>query len=350
MTILYRVGALVLLLSALAACDSGGGGGSTNGTMTADSRNTNNNPPTGVEPPPPPVAADLTTNVFFPVFERMALYYDDQPAPAVVGDPIVTGSERVYPLRHPDERIEYITSTTHEVGLKGIYLRAIEGATPVFLELMFDAPRRILGNAQSYGSTGNANLQVSGIGGVSSIPVALNARVVGNEMVNIGSLPPQPARHIRMDMRLSVDIVTRTLILRSYPWVEPLLDAIALDLWFVPGIGIARIQQNEWNIRLVAVEGIPQPHVFSVLRLTRVSDVAPLQMNVNGEALTDPEWQRTIYYRTSGENWLDVKYDGTGSWRARITRTDLTKGVYAATVRFSKGGAVQDTTVSLLIR
>ncbi len=357
MTIFFRAGALILLLSMIAACGGGGGGGSTSGSVTSDDRNTGtgqpdntNNPPDAGEPPAPPVAADLTTNVFFPVFPGMALYYDDQAEPSQMGEALVNGDERVFPLQHPDERVEYITSTTHEVGLKGIYLRAIEGATPVYLDLMFDTPRRILGNALSYSSSGNANVKITGIAGTYKIPVTLNARLAGNESISIGALPAQPARHIRLDMRLSVDIITRALILMNYPWVEPLLDAIPLDLWFVPGIGIARIQQGEWNIQLTAVDGIPQPHVFSVLRLANVNNIVPLQMSVNGDVLTDPQWQQTIYYRTSGENWLDVQYDSTGSWRARLTRTDLAKGVYAATVRFTQGDVTQDATVSLLIR
>ncbi len=355
MNTLLRTGALILFVCILAACGGGSSGSPSSsngsrGTDTSQPDDTNTDPDDGETEEPPPVAADLTTNVFFPVMDGMALYYDDGETATVLGETIVNGDERVFPLQHPDERVEYITSTTHAVGLKGLYMRAIDGATPVYIDLMFDSARTILGNESSYRSSGDANITITGIAGTYNLPVTLVATRVGNEQVEVAGLPAQPARRIRLDLRLTVDLVTRAFILLTYPWAEPFLDTISLDMWFVPGIGIARIQQGQWQTSLTSREGIPQPHVFSVLRLANVNTITPVQIQLDGEAVTDDSWESTVYYRTTGENWLDVTFDETGSWRARITRTDLTRGVYAATVRFTQGDVVRDATVSLLVR
>lgn len=354
MITLLRTSLLILIVLLLPAC----GGGGTSTSSSSDSRGSDTVQPeqpddgTDNETPeaPPPVASDLTTNVFFPVFDTMALYYDADTDPAVLGETQQVNGASVYPLQHPDERVEYLTSTTHEVGLQRLYLKLVESTTPVFLDIAFSQLRTILGNQTIYSTSGTANVSLTGIAGSYPVPVTLKASRIGNELIDVAGWPAQPARHIRLEMNLTVNAIARFFILQAYPWAEPLLDSISLDLYFVPGVGIARIQQGEWRSSLNRVEGIPQPHVFNVLRNADVNGIEPVQMQIHGEVLVDSEWQADVYYRTTGVDWLEVTFDDTGSWRARLSRSDLAPGVYAATVRFTRGEAVQDTTVSLLIR
>lgn len=356
MTMLLRTGLLILFVFLLPACGSSDSASSS----TSDNRSNQAQPDSGSDETDPgsdpdivnpPVAADLTTNVFFPVVDGLALYYDDDTTPAVLGEPDVSTDPQVYPLLHADERIEYITSTTYEVGLSGVYLLMIQSETPVYLDLDFVDVRPILGNGTSYVSGGDAKVKITGLGGPYTIPVTLTAKLNANELLPLpGFSVAQPARKIRLDMRLTVDIVTRLAILFAYPWAEPFLDSIILDLWFVPGVGIAKIQQGEWNTTLDHVTGTDEPLVFSYLRYASPASIDTRQLTYRGEVLTDPDWQRTIYYRTAGVDWLDVSYDETGSWGASITNTSLARGVYAATVRFTKGEQVQDVTVSMMVR
>lgn len=349
----FRAGLLILLVALLAAC--GGGGGSS--TSVREAGGANDTPPRevdtdpGEEPSTPPVlASDLTTNIFFPVFDSAALYYNDDTEASVLGETVVSGDISVYPLVHPDARIEYLTSTPDTVGLKGINLRVIDGITPVYLDLDFNTPRAILGDSTPLQSSGNATVKVTGIVGSYAVPVTLTATRIASEGIEVGEWGSQPSRQIRLDMRLSVSYLERLALLAMYPFLEPLLDAIVLDLWFVPGVGIARIQQGGWESGLTRVDGVPRPHVFSFFRNASVGGVEPQQILLNGEPVTDMDAQVTAYYRTAGADWLDVSFDETGSWRARMTRTDLVRGVYAATVRFTQGEVVQDATISVLVR
>lgn len=348
----FRAGLLILLVALLAAC--GGGGGSSTSVREADGANdtpreVDTDP--GEEPSTPPVlASDLTTNIFFPVFDSAALYYNDDTQASVLGETVVSGDIAVYPLVHPDARIEYLTSTPGTVGLKGINLRVIDGMTPVYLDLDFNASRAILGDSTPLQSTGNATVKITGIAGSYAVPVTLTATRIASADVEVGEWGGQPSRQIRLNMRLSLTYLERIALLAIYPFLEPLLDAIVLDLWFVPGVGIAKIQQGGWVSGLTRIEGVPRPHVFSFFRNASVGGVDPQQMQLNGEPVTDMDAQVTTYYRTAGTGWLDVSFDETGSWRARMTRTDLAPGVHAATVRFTRGEVVQDATISVLVR
>lgn len=346
MTTLLRTSVLILFVCLLSACSDSS---SSSPEPSTDPRNTEA-PDDGGSSEPPPVATDLTTNIFFPVYDHMALYYDFSTEPTVLGETQLDGDVRVYPLQHSDERIEYITSTPGEVGLKGLSLRLIDRATPVYLDLTFDNVRAILGGDATYTTFGDANVSITGIAGRYPVPVTLAARRVDNAWLEVAGWQNQPARQIHLELRLTVNILLRAAILLQYPWAEPLLEAIELDMWFVPGLGIARIQQGNWQSNLSSVEGIPQPHVFDAERNINVNSIEPLQMQINNEVLTDSEWQSTVYYRTTEEDWLDVAFDATGSWRARLTRTGLAQGIHAATVRFTRNGVSQDTTVSVMIR
>ena len=343
---LLRTGALIIFICLLSACSDSSSSSPDSVTDTRNSETPDNEEPSE----PTPVINDLTTNVFFPVYDHMLLYYDAGSEPAVLGETQTDGEVRVYPLQHSDERTEYLTSTPGQVGLKGLTLRLIDGVTPVYLDLTFDNVRAILGSDTSYSTRGEANVSITGIAGTYPVPVTLAAQRVDNTLIEVAGWHDQPARQIHLELRLTVNILLRAALLYQYPWAEPLLDAIELDMWFVPGVGIARIQQGNWQSSLSRVEGIPQPHVFDIGQNVAVDSVEPLQMQIDNEVLTDSEWQRTVFYRTSEEDWLDVSFDATGSWRARLTRTDLAQGIHAATVRFTRDGVSQDTTVSMLVR
>jgi hypothetical protein len=303
-------------------------------------------PPDPVEPP---LQAVLDTNVFFPIIPGMQLFFDASTVPTVLGAGEVMGDDIAYPLQQSDLLFSYFTSTADLVGLKSVRVLLLEQAEPVFLTVSFAESRPILGDASSYSTTSSTRVQVSNLPFASNFNVRVQSTLQGSEWFEIPGLAPQPARHIRVTQQLSVNILVRLAILANYPWLYPVFEPISFDLWLVPGIGIVKVQQGNLSTQVQAVAGVPEPLVFSASRNASIDSIAPQTLLVDGTPVTDISAQPTLYYRTAATDWLDVQFDGTGSWRAYLTRTDLPAGVHAATVRFSDGESEQDVTVSLMI-
>lgn len=301
------------------------------------------------ETPVPPAPSRPDTHVFFPIIPGMELYFDNEITPTVLGDAEVINSDITWPLEYDDVLSNYFTSTADTVGLKGVRVLLLERAEPVYLNVMFANSRPILGDANSYNTTGSTRVRVTGIPLVFTMPVRLTATLDDNEWVNIAGMAPQPARRIHVNLRLSVSWIERLAILAAYPWLAPAFDPVEFDLWLVPGIGVVGVQQGSLHSQVQAVEGVPEPLVFAIARDANVDNIAPRMLLVNGEPVTDITWDTTVFYRTAASDWLDVQFDSTGSWRARVTRSDLPRGIHAATVRFQQGEVQQDVTVSLMV-
>lgn len=299
-----------------------------------------------VEPPP---QATLDTNIFFPIIPGMQLYFDNNPVPTVLGAGQLMGTDLAYPLQHDDILSNYFTSTAATVGLKGIHVLLIDNANPVYLNMVFNESRPILGNAASYDTTGSAVIRVTGVPISLRFPVRLTATLAADEWVNIGGLAPQPARRIQITQRLAVSWLQRVALLLAYPWLAPIFDPVAFSLQLVPGIGVVGVQMGNLSTQVQSLAGVPEPLVFAVLRNGPVDASAPQTLLVDGEAITDMASAPEIFYRTAATDWLDVAFDETGSWRARITRSDLARGIHAATVRFGTGDQARDVTVSLMV-
>lgn len=297
----------------------------------------------------PPAQEALDTNVFFPVIPDMRLYFGASTVPAQVGAAQRMGTDVVYPLQYEDLLSNYFTSTTATVGLKGVRILLLEQATPVYLDVQFASSRPILGDSTSYNTTGTTTVQISTIAGSYTFSVRLTSTLVASEWIAIPGLAPQPARHVRISQQLSVSWLQRQLILLRYPWLAPAFDPVTFDLWLVPGIGVVKAQMAGVASQVQAVAGVPEPLVFSFRRNATIDSIAPQTLLVDGQAVTDLESQPTLHYRTADTNWLDVTFDSTGSWHARITRTNLPRGVHAAIVRFGEGDQARDVTVSLMV-
>lgn len=299
------------------------------------------------DPTEPPLQAVLDTNVFFPIIPGLQLFFDASTVPTVLGAGEVIGDDIAYPLQQSDLLFSYFTSTADHVGVKSVRVLLLEQANPVYLTVSFADSRPILGNANSYSTTGSTRVSVSNL--TFTTHVRVQSTLQGSEWFEIPGLAPQPARHIRVTRQLSVNLPVPLAILANYPWLYPVFEPISFDLWLVPGIGIVKVQQGNLATQVQAVAGVPEPLVFSARRNASIDSIAPQTLLVDGTPVTDISAQPTLYYRTAATDWLDVQFDGTGSWRAYLTRTDLPAGVHAATVRFSEGESVQDVTVSLMI-
>lgn len=297
------------------------------------------------EEPVIPLPDTLDTNVFFPVLPGMGWYFDNNPQPFMLGAGQVQGSETIWPLEHGDILRGDFTSTADRVGLKGVNVLLLDQADPVYLDITFNTTRPILGDG-NFNTTGSTRIRASGVPLNIAVPVRLTATLVGNEWVSIPGLGDQPARRIEVTLRLSVDWITRTLILLSYPWLAPAFDPVSFDLLFVAGVGVVGAQMDGMTTQAQGVIAIPAPLVFAT---TSGNLPAGQQLLVNGEPLTSMDWESTIFYRTAEENWLDVRFDSSGSWFADITRANLPKGIHAATVRFSNDVAEHDVTVSVMV-
>ncbi len=301
-----------------------------------------------VEEPEPPLQVNLDDNVFFPIIPGLLLYFDNNPVPTVLGAGQPMGTDLAYPLQHDNLLSNYFTSTAAHVGLKSMHVLVFEHATQqAYLDLVFNDSRPILGDVASYNTTGSAVIRVTGVPIAFRFPVRLTATLAANEWVTIAGLAPQPARRIEISQRLAPPLWQRLAILLAYPWLAPIFDPVTYSLQLVPGIGVVGVQMGNLSTEVRAVAGVPEPMVFAVDR--NGSTGSPQPLLVAGEAVTDMDWTTSIHYRTTGSDWLAVAFDSSGSWRARVTRTDLPTGIYAATVRFSRGEDIRDVTVSLMV-
>ncbi len=306
------------------------------------------------EPVIPPFVADIDTNIFFPIISTMALYYDENPVPVVLGESEIINGETVYPLEQGDALKEDFTSTASAVGIMGINVKLSRDAAN-FLDMRFANSQPIVGDEAPYHNVIDTNLVMNTPSwqAGTTFPVKLTAKLAANEWISIPGYEPQPARKIHLVAQLDVDsplqAVRWNLLLWRYPLLRPLANPVPIDLWFVPGIGLVKQQFRNEVSQVQKMEGVPVPLVFAVARNSDTALIPAQALVVEGQIFTDNSWQRGIIYRTKGKDWLDVTFSASGSWQARVIRSDLPKGVYAATVRFIKGTETRDQNVSLMI-
>lgn len=262
----------------------------------------------------------------------------------MLGTPWEEGTETVWPLEHSDILSGFFTSTADQVGLKGVRVLLLQQADPVYLAIHFATTRPVLGSTSSLESNGATTLDAGPLGSL-AVPVRLTATRTDREWIGIPGLGPQPAQRVAVTLRLGFGWLERQLILGTAPWLAPAFEPVSFELLFVPGVGLVGAGLNETTSQVQGVIAIPAPVVFATSP-HRIP--APQQLLLNGAPLTDLDWVPTILYGTAEQHWLDVQFDGSGSWFAHLTRT-LPRGIHAATVRFRHGTDAQDVTVSVMV-
>ena len=80
---------------------------------------------------------------------------------------------------------------------------------------------------------------------------------------------------------------------------------------------------------LTSADGIQQPLVFEFAEGSSAAQ-APQQILVQGEVLTDSSWTAQTLYRTNPTGWLNVAFDGSGSWRASLDNMQQPEGSLGA--------------------
>lgn len=305
-------------------------------------------PPEVVPPEPePPLQTDLDSNVFFPTVPGMQLFFDNALMPVVLGEGQRLGRDLAYPLQYADILSHSFTSTPAAVGLRAMRVMLLDNEQPVYLDVVFNSSRPVLGNAARFNTVGFASVRLSGLPLVVPLRLRVESRLIGNEWVSLTGMADQPARRIEVTQRIGIPGWQQQILLQVYPWLRPLFSPLRYQLWLSPGVGVVRVEAFGKTLQVNRVAGVEEPLVFAVRRNGNASSWQPLPLV--GESLIDNSWQPVIHYRTQERNWLDVVFDGTGSWQARISRTNLPVSVQAATVRFVRGGEIRDVTVSLMV-
>ena len=305
---------------------------------------------------------DLASDVFMPLYASPVWHYDASSTPVTLGSSVMVSGASIRPLVRGSERTEYFKSSAGSVAFAGMKVRLVDGDAPVDVDVVMSAFKDILQNAQinvanaQYKLNSPAAITVLGVPNVPATPVNFSitgtAKSLGNKMIDTAQFGALPAAGINVSIKLGDGSVSWLgfvyLVEAQYPALKPIFDTISTDLWFAPGVGIVQRTEGATTYSMTQAEGVEAPLVFHYGKGTALAAIPAQQIQLDGQVLTDSNWTAQINYRTSAQNWLDVNFDGTGSWRAAITQ-DLPAGLHVAVVRLTQGNVSRDVTVSVLV-
>lgn len=329
---------LLPLIMGMIAC-SGGGTNSSSVERNTNSGSTSEE----VEPTPTePVTVLLDGNVYFPVADGVTWHYSDGDAVTFESGRTVQGNA-VIAMKHTSSGMpaeEYVASTSKELRYGGV-------ATKISLPTLGDSDARVefkntrriynhdLDRGENVLLSANGYLTVEAISWQDqAIDYDWKSSVVSKTMVDAGAFGQVPAVEILIDFDLIV-------VLDRY-------QVITTTLWLSPGLGIVARKFGETVIRLDRVEGLQKPVVFEFDQGDGLSQ-APQQVLIDGNAVTDISVTTAIAYGTTQTGWLDLDFDGTGSWRVSFTGAELPPGIHAAVVQVTQNGKRVDVPVSVLV-
>lgn len=328
---------LLPLIMGMIAC-SGGGTNSSSVERNTNSGSTSEE----VEPTPTePVTVLLDGNIYFPVADGVTWHYSNGDAVTFESGRTVQGNA-VIAMKHTSSGMpseEYVAPTSKELRYGGL---ATQISFPTIgnadVRVEFKNTRRIYNHDLDRGE--NVLLSASGylieaISGVSqAIDYDWKSTVESKSMVDAGAFGQVPAVEILIDFDLIV-------LLDRY-------QVVTTSLWLSPGLGIVARKFGETVISLDHVEGLQKPVVFEFDQGDGLSQ-APQQVLIDGSAVTDISVTTAIAYGTTQTGWLDLDYDGTGSWRVSLIGAELPAGIHAAVVQVTQNGKRVDVPVSVLV-
>lgn len=199
-------------------------------------------PPEVVPPEPePPLQTDLDSNVFFPTVPGMQLFFDNALMPVVLGEGQRLGDDLAYPLQYADILSHSFTSTPAEVGLRAMHVMLLDNEQPVYLDVVFNSSRPVLGNAARLNTVGFASVRLSGLPLVVPLRLRVESRLIGNEWASLTGMADQPARRIEVTQRIGIPGWQQQILLQMYPWLRPLFSPLRYQLWLSPGVGVVRV-------------------------------------------------------------------------------------------------------------
>lgn len=340
---------LLPLIMGVIAC-SGGGTNSSSVERNADSgTDTPDDTGTPVDPVDPvdPVTVLLDGNLYFPVAEGVTWHYSN-------GDQVTFETGRTIRARSmvamthtstsmPSE--EYFQLTDDEIRYGGfVFPISIPSVADYEARVEFHTLRRLYNHATDAGQNtfpaSKADLIELSTGEALPVDYDWESRVIAKSMVNAGQLGMVPAVEIALDIDYVV-LLEGIVVVQRFP-------VISTTMWFSPGLGIVARQFGETRITLDRVDGIQTPVVFEFDQGDGLAQ-APKQVLVDGNAVTDTAPTMVVAYGTAQTGWLDLEFDGTGSWRVSFTGAELPAGIHGAVVQITRDGNRVDVPVSVLV-
>ncbi|RLU02634.1 MAG: hypothetical protein D9N11_08225 [Ketobacter sp.] len=350
---------LCTLLVGMAACSGGGtnkNGVERNSSTTEEGGTNTETPPSGEEPEPGsepgpgpevPVSVLLDGNLYFPIAEGVAWHYDNGDEVTFTTGELIQGRTLVS-MHHSLEtmpREEYFRITDNEIEYGGLFaFFAYQGAA-VAGGVEFHSLRRVYDHVLDKGAQSwlaqTADLVNPDGELVSEVDYVWSSKVGEKELVATGQFGLVPA----VELVINVDLVILDLggiPIQTFPVIET-------SLWLSPGLGIVGRSLLGTTIMLERVDGIQAPVVFAFDEGTGLAQT-PQQVLVDGSAVTDMEADLVVAYGTNEMDWLNLEFDGTGSWRVSLTGAELPVGIHGAVVQMTRNGVRTDIPVSVLVR
>lgn len=302
--------------------------------------------------PVPPVEPVVLTegHLYLPTSAGIRWHYNDGALQAAFTGATQVGGQSLRNLSYSNGLVDYVLSEDSIIGYGGSRYSMVNVADGITYSMDIEL-------AQAHRIFVSRDDRYSGLASVSILPLNLTyagvfpyngrASPLGIKPVAAGELGTLPARGMRVVLNPG-GWLGDLLVLR-YPQLADLLERRTTDLWFSPGVGIVQRINGGVTHTLTSADGIQQPLVFEFAEGSSAAQ-APQQILVQGEVLTDSSWTAQTLYRTSPTGWLNVAFDGSGSWRVSLDNMQQPEGIHAATVRMTRGNEQYDVTVMVWVR
>lgn len=350
---------LFTLLVGMAACSGGGtnkDGVERNSSTTEEGGTNTETPPTGEEPEPTPepgpgpespISVLLDGNLYFPIAEAVTWHYDNGDEVTFTTGEVIQGRTLVSMHHSLDAmpREEYLRVTDNEIEYGGLFaFFAYQGAA-VAGGVEFHSLRRVYDHVLDKGEgrsflAKTADLVDPDGNVVSEVEYLWSSRIGEKQLIETGQFGLVPAVELQVNIDLAV--TASGIPIQTFPVIET-------SLWLSPGLGIVGRSLLGTTIRLERVDGIQAPVVFALDEGTGLAQT-PQQVMVDGSAVTDMEADLVVAYGTNEMDWLNLEFDGTGSWRVSLTGAELPVGIHGAVVQMTRNGVRTDIPVSVLVR
>ena len=356
---LLKICFLFTLLVVITACSGGGtnkDGVDRNSSTTEEGGTNTESPPAEEEPEPAPgpepdpespVTILLDGNLYFPVAEGVTWHYDNGDAVTFTTGEVIQGRTLVS-MHHSLEampREEYFQVNDNAILYGGLYaFFAYQGAA-VAGGVEFQSLRRVYDHVLDRGEGRSFLAKTADLvdpdGNVAwEVEYLWSSSVGEKELITTGQFGSVPA--VKTQINIDLAVTAGGIPLQTFPVIET-------SLWLSPGLGIVARSLAGATITLDRMDGIQAPVVFAFDQGAGLAQ-APQQVMVNGSAVTDMEADLVVAYGTSEVDWLNLEFDGTGSWRVSLTGAELPRGIHGAVVQMMRNGERTDIPVSVLVR
>lgn len=347
----FKAFILLPLILGMMAC-SGGGTNSAPVNRNADAGSGTTPEDGGTLPeegetPTEPQTVLLDGNLYFPLADGVIWHYSNGDQVTFESGRTVQGRDLIA-MKHSSSAMpseEYIQRSDSKVFYGGLYVPvSIPSLGDFEARVEFKTLRTLYDHVADKGENVFVSSKADIVEGTSGVSQEVDydwvSAVVSKSMVDAGQFGSVPAVELQVNIDYVI-VIPNVTVLQRYP-------LLTTTLWLSPGLGIVARKFGDTVIALDRVDGIQKPVVFEFDQGNGLSQ-SPQQLLVDGTVVTDMGVTMVVAYGTEATNWLNLEFDGSGSWRVSITGDELAAGIHGAVVQMTRDGNRVDIPVSVLV-